>query len=564
MAASVDFLKFNAYDMKALITRKLSEDTNYTDQVYEGSNLAILIDIVAYLYQGLVYNLNNAASESMFADTQLYENMARLVKFVGYSPRGCKTATAQFVTQIEKDYQNKCVMPYAALDTGVTDSAGNRIYYSLVEPLYLNSAGTYETTLYNGRWRLYNTVFVASGTEYETFVLDLHSDSDHGQYVAWPYIHVYVKRYNPATAGYDYYRFDPVDDGLLLNQNNKVEMYNANSKVFGVSLDDQKRYEIKFGNGYYGEMLKDGDQVIVMYLLSNGPDGEIPLGGVTDKSFQHTASLFGVSQELYEKIFADYRDSSLSQMDLQSVKFKNVDNSTAFVPEETVPQIRQSAPFFNRTNNRLLTQSDFEYYVKNNYSNFVLDVKAMNNWDYTASFYRWLYQMGLNEHGSGDYYLNENTLLKYDYKYSDACDSNNVYLWVKFRNGIQNVDGYFKILDKELYKIKVLTSELTFLRPIDVQFDIFAGTKEQYKDVLKGFAENNTYIEITTATNLVYASDTIKQMAYDRIIDFFSEGKFTLGSEVNFSGLVQDIFNIPGVENVRTVMKDDDQSIYRI
>lgn len=49
---------------------------------------------MAYLYQGLVYNLNNAASESMFADTQLYENMARLVKFVGYSPRGCKTATA--------------------------------------------------------------------------------------------------------------------------------------------------------------------------------------------------------------------------------------------------------------------------------------------------------------------------------------------------------------------------------------------------------------------------------------------------------------------------------------
>ena len=127
-----------------------------------------------------------------------------------------------------------------------------------------------------------------------------------------------------------------------------------------------------------------------------------------------------------------------------------------------------------------------------------------------------------------------------------------------------DADPDFKILDKELYKIKVLTSELTFLRPIDVQFDIFAGTKEQYKDVLRGFAENNTYIEITTATNLVYASDTIKQMAYDKIIDFFSEGKFALGSEVNFSGLAQDIFNIPGVENVRTVMKDDDQSIYRI
>ena len=64
-----DFLRFNAYSMKELITRKLSEDTKFTDQVYEGSNLAILIDIVSYMYQCLIYQLNNAASESMFADT---------------------------------------------------------------------------------------------------------------------------------------------------------------------------------------------------------------------------------------------------------------------------------------------------------------------------------------------------------------------------------------------------------------------------------------------------------------------------------------------------------------
>lgn len=67
--ASNDFLRFSAYQIKDLITRKLSEDTNFTDQVYEGSNLAILIDIVSYMYQCLIYNLNNAAAESMFSDT---------------------------------------------------------------------------------------------------------------------------------------------------------------------------------------------------------------------------------------------------------------------------------------------------------------------------------------------------------------------------------------------------------------------------------------------------------------------------------------------------------------
>lgn len=87
-----DFLKFNAYGMKELITRKMSEDSNFTDQVYEGSNLAILIDLVAYMYQVLVYQLNNAASESMFSDTQVYSNISRLVKMLGYNPRGCTPA----------------------------------------------------------------------------------------------------------------------------------------------------------------------------------------------------------------------------------------------------------------------------------------------------------------------------------------------------------------------------------------------------------------------------------------------------------------------------------------
>ena len=66
---NTDFLKFNAYQIKDLIIRKLSDNSKFSDQIYEGSNLAILIDLVSYMYQCLMYNLNNSASESMFADT---------------------------------------------------------------------------------------------------------------------------------------------------------------------------------------------------------------------------------------------------------------------------------------------------------------------------------------------------------------------------------------------------------------------------------------------------------------------------------------------------------------
>ena len=79
---NTDFLKFNAYSIKELIKQKLASDTRFTDQLYEGSNISLLINLVSYMYQCLMYNLNNAASESMFSDTQIYENINRLVNLI--------------------------------------------------------------------------------------------------------------------------------------------------------------------------------------------------------------------------------------------------------------------------------------------------------------------------------------------------------------------------------------------------------------------------------------------------------------------------------------------------
>jgi len=175
-----DFLKFNAYSMKELITRKMSEDSKFTDQIYEGSNLAILIDLVAYMYQVLVYQLNNAASESMFSDTQIYENISRLVKLIGYNPRGCKPAIMSLNIYRDEDNEDSTLLKYSYLDTGLSDSRGKKICFSLSERNSMGHSGSVdlesETTrtvnLVNGRWRMYPRVLVASGIEYETFTLD--------------------------------------------------------------------------------------------------------------------------------------------------------------------------------------------------------------------------------------------------------------------------------------------------------------------------------------------------------------------------------------------------------
>ena len=76
---------FNAYQMSDLIRRKLIEDPATRDQIYPGSNISILIDLVSTMYQTLTYQLNHAASESMFSQSQYYENIVRIAKLLGYN-----------------------------------------------------------------------------------------------------------------------------------------------------------------------------------------------------------------------------------------------------------------------------------------------------------------------------------------------------------------------------------------------------------------------------------------------------------------------------------------------
>lgn len=188
------YLKFSPYSMKEYITRKLSEDPVFTDQVYAGSNLQLIIDLVAYMYQCLVFQLNTAASESMFADTQIFENITRLVSMLGYYPKGCSpsafTARLGFADgRSESMSRTVRCLPYTRLATGLTDSRGKQIFFSTK----FTSAGgqafesdpVINVNFYNGQWKMYSKVFTASGIGNETFVLTgLKSDSAAGKYVA--------------------------------------------------------------------------------------------------------------------------------------------------------------------------------------------------------------------------------------------------------------------------------------------------------------------------------------------------------------------------------------------
>lgn len=154
------------------------------------------------MYQVLVYQLNNAASESMFSDTQIYENINRLVNLIGYHPRGCRPSQLDAYLQYmgspddEDTFSNSTIPPFSYIDTGLVDQRGEKICFSLgIDDgrNQINQETEHQVTLYNGRWRYYGSVFTSSGAESETFVLsDIKSDSAADRYVANNFIKAVV------------------------------------------------------------------------------------------------------------------------------------------------------------------------------------------------------------------------------------------------------------------------------------------------------------------------------------------------------------------------------------
>lgn len=575
MATNTDFLRFSAYSIKDLITRKLAQDSNFTDQVYEGSNLAILIDIFSYMAQCLLYSLNNAAAESMFSDTQIYENINRLVNFIGYNPRGCQPSNILFQvdTSTLKDNETKSLLKYSYIDTDITDVYGGKIYFSTVQNVDITKNNN-TVLMYNGRWMRYSTTFISSGEPYQKFILSgLTSSSENDTMVPWKMIHVYVKTANDKNDKYVEYKC--VTEGLFTDNNifNGTYVYtNVNGNIFNLRLNENKTYEITFGNGRNGNIPANNDQIIIYYLKSNNVDtfDTINPNTIKDKIYKHSPSDFRMSEDDYTAFFGNNTKNMLDNNPETGCKFTNITESSKAISEESVNEIRLNAPEWFKTGNRLVTESDYMYYIKNRFSDNVIDAKCQNNWQYITTFYKWLYELGINgryiffnkRNASDSYYINQARIVKYDYKYSNASDSNNVYLWIKMRN---SSDIYTSVIDNELQPIKMLTQEIVYLKPIHVYFAPCASELEEAFNELKDDrafnADNYSYIELTVNDDIMYTNTDIQIKTAQIIRDYFNEEKCRLGQTVDLSEITSKILNDTGIQKIRTVYNDDNGTI---
>lgn len=198
---------------------------------------------------------------------------------------------------------------------------------------------------------MYPTVFTASGSDYETFVVsDIGSDIENKRFVADNRIRIFVK-----SGGVIDSEWTVSDKELFTNNDFESSQYaytiDSSTKSYNLRLNENKTYEIKFGNGVLGKKLSKNDLVYVFYLDTNGLDGQVTPDDIPEETmvFKHSRQDFSLDEETYDMIFgAESVENAITNSknvpeDEQPYVFLNATTSEPKA-EEDVDSIRQSAP----------------------------------------------------------------------------------------------------------------------------------------------------------------------------------------------------------------------------
>ena len=546
------YVAFDAVSLKEYIVDRLNENEKFTDQKFDGSNLAAVIDIIAYSYHVLLFYLNNTASEANFDQATLYENMNKIVKLIGYKPTGKQTS----IVPIEATASSSLAAANYTIKKYSYFLADNIQYNFLDDISFSKTTAADEkiqeisddVILYQGTIKEYPD-YTAQGEEFEVLPVVVKNviDKDDETFIADNTISVYVKEIDTGT----YYEYTETDSLYL---NSSVD------RVYEIRLNENGYYEIKFGNGVFGRKLVEGDIVSANYLLSDNVKGIISKNVINGNALNvyDSARQRQIFNDTYsnkdETVFLDIANSSF-------ITFSNPQPSSTLASEETVDEIRANAPKIFSSQLRLVTTDDYESFINKNLANVVNSVKVVNNETYINEYIQYFYNICVDPNKVNRVIINQ-------VNFADACDFNNVNVFVVPKFTITTdksyptfLPGSFKnALVNETKDRKMVSNNVVPRDPVYMAFGL--GISNQSNLTTKILDE--TSLVIYRETNNKINKNTLKSRTSALIKKFFLPENNQLGQNLNLIQLTNDILSLEGVKRIETKNETTGDSINAI
>ena len=252
------FTKFTNLDfdqIRSQIKDYLRANSAFTDFDFEGSNFSVLIDTLAYNTYITAYNSNMIVNESFLDSATLRENVVSLARNIGYVPRSRSAARAN----VSFNVQTTSTSPTMTLEAGlvcVGRANESQFIFSIPEDITTTiSSGTAsfkDIDIIQGTYL--KKQFVVDGSLDQRFILQ-------NSFIDTSTIVVKVKGASDSGEGREY----------ELAQN--ILNLNKNSEIYLLQEVQDEKYELLFGDGYFGKKLENGAIITVSYITTDGIDG---------------------------------------------------------------------------------------------------------------------------------------------------------------------------------------------------------------------------------------------------------------------------------------------------
>ena len=318
----------------------LQSQSEFQDYNFEGSGLSIMLDVLSYNTHYLAFLANMSTNEIFLDSADIRNNIVSLAKMIGYTPSSPRAPRADIDIVVNNASGTSITMNKGTVFTTTVDS--QQYQYVNNEEITITPAdGVYRfsnCTLYEGTLVTFkytvdsNDVdqrFVIPSTRADTSTLKVSVQNSAVDTTTSTY--TFASGYSSVTSTSKAYFLQEVEDG---------------------------KFQVYFGDGVTGAKVNDGNIVILEYIVTNTTES-------------NGASSFSLSGNI-----GGFTDVTITTNS----------NSQGGAAAETSDSIKFNAPLAYAAQNRAVTTSDYETFVRQIYPN-ALSVSAWGGEDDETPIY---------------------------------------------------------------------------------------------------------------------------------------------------------------------------------
>ena len=331
------FTNLDFDQIKTQIKDYLRANSNFTDFDFEGSNLSVIIDALAYNTYISSFNSNLVVNESFLDSATLRENVVSLARNIGYVPRSKSAARASISFNVTANSTSSSITLQPGL-VCVGRSNDSDVVFSVSESIVATttvnsgiataSFGSATSPIEVLEGTFLTSQFIVDGSLEQRFVLD-NANIDSSSIVA------YVG--STGVLGKQYKMID------------NIVGISSISDTYLIQEVQDERYELLFGDGIFGRKPENGAVITVQYVVTSGSEGNGP------SNFNFAGNFLGDNGQVIAP-------STIPTINTISAASNGGDI-------ESVDSIKYFAPRLYSSQYRAVTARDYESIVQQVYPN---------------------------------------------------------------------------------------------------------------------------------------------------------------------------------------------------